>query len=171
MKRALVAGLAAGLAGPALAQTDFTDLSPAERAIFHAEIREALLGLPELLSGGVPAPAPAPYAEEIESDLARIAAQADALFAPGLPGFGGAEGDAATLALFVQEDCPDCIRAEAELRDITKAYGVKVTLIDMGAHPDLVQALGLDMAPSYVFADKMLRGHIPAIVLERYLSD
>jgi hypothetical protein len=31
--------------------------------------------------------------------------------------------------------------------------------------------LGLDMVPSYVFPDQMLRGAIPAIVLERYLSD
>ena len=35
----------------------------------------------------------------------------------------------------------------------------------------LADALQLDIAPSYVFPDQMLRGHIPAIVLERYLED
>ena len=160
---------AAGFAGPAPAATDFTALTPTERDIFHAEIREALLGLPGLLPTGRVAPVD-PYTDEIAGDLARIEAKADALFAPDLPGF-GAEGETAALALFIRNDCPDCQRAETELREIADTYGIKVTLIDMDAQPDLVRILGLDMAPSYVFADKMLRGHMPAIVLERYLSE
>jgi hypothetical protein len=35
----------------------------------------------------------------------------------------------------------------------------------------LVRDLGLDMAPSYVLRDRMLRGAMPAIVLDRYLSE
>ena len=164
--------LAAGLfclAAPAGADTDFTDLTKTERAIFHAEIREALLGLPDLNQRIAPPPID-PYAEAVESDLARIEAQANRLFAPGLPGFGPADA-ARTIALLVRPACPECDRATAELRDLAKTRDLRVTLIDMDANPDLAKALDLDLAPSYVLPDMMLRGHMPTIVLQRYLAD
>jgi glutaredoxin len=167
----LVAGLLA-LAAPATgAETDFTDLTAMERAVFHAEIREALLGLPELPD--LPdrmAPAPIdPYADAVENDLALIKAQAGRLFAPGLPGFGPTD-TAQTIALLTRPACPDCSRAEAELRELARTHDLRVTLIDIMQNPDLAQALELDLAPSYVLPDMMLRGHMPAVVLDRYLG-
>lgn len=174
MRRFLAAALSAAcLAGPASAETDFSDLTPTERAILGSEIREVLLSVPELLPPPRTRRAPSAadiYAEEIESDLATIAAHEGALFAPGLPGFGAADA-ALTVALFTGQDCADCTRAEAELRDLAQRHDLRVTLLDIEEHAALARALGLDMAPSYVFPDRMLRGHIPQIVLERYMAE
>ncbi len=175
MQRTALPGLlplAAGLfclAAPAGAESDFTDLTPAERAIFHAEIREALLGLPDLTDRIAPPPID-PYAEAVENDLARIKSQAPRLFAADLPGFGPADAGR-TIALLIQPNCPDCARAEAELRDLAQSHDLRVTLIDMDQNPDLAQALDLDLAPSYVLPDMMLRGHMPSLVLQRYLTE
>ncbi len=155
---------------PAAADTDFTDLDPADRRILGHEIREVLLTVPELLPRDGAAAQPSPYAAEIASDLARIEAQAAKLFAPGLPGFGPRDAGR-TIAFFTAPDCPACARAEAELRDLAAAHDLRVTRIDMAARPDLAAALELDMAPSYVFPTMMLRGHIPPVVLRRYLAE
>ena len=163
--------LAAGLftlATAAGAETDFTDLTPTERAIFHSEIREALLGMPDLTQRIAPPPID-PYADAVETDLARIKAQATRLFDPGLPGFGPRDA-AITIALLTRADCAPCALAEADLRKLAKEHDLRVTLIDMDENPDLVQALELDLAPSYVLPDMMLRGHMPAVVLKRYLT-
>lgn len=164
----LVAGLLALAAPAAGAETDFTDLTATERAVFHAEIREALLGLPDLTEQIAPPPINL-YADAVESDLARIKSQAKRLFAPGLPGFGPKDA-AQTVALLTRPACPDCARAEAELRELAKTHDLRVTLIDITKNPDLAQALELDLAPSYVLPDMMLRGHMPAVVLDRYLG-
>jgi hypothetical protein len=163
----LVAGLFA-LAAPAGADTDFTDLTPTERAVFQSEIREALLGLPDLADRIAP-PAINPYASAVEDDLARIKAQAHRLFAPDLPGFGPKDATQ-TIALLTRADCAACDKAEAELRDLAETRALRVTLIDMAENAGLVQALELDLAPSYVLPEMMLRGHMPAVVLKRYLS-
>ncbi len=162
--------LAAAAAGGALADTDFTALAPTERAIFHAEIREALLGLPRAALPDAPPPAINLYQDAIDRDLARLADRDTALFGPHLPGFGPADA-AQRIALFTAPDCPDCARAEAELRALADTFDLRVTLLDMDTHADLARALELDLAPSYVLPDMMLRGHIPPIVLERYLSE
>ncbi|HKK86792.1 MAG TPA: glutaredoxin family protein [Roseovarius sp.] len=164
----LVAGLLA-LAAPAGAETDFTDLTPTERTIFYAEIREALLGLPDLKDRIAPPPID-PYAGAVADDLARIEAQAARLFAKDLPGFGAPDA-ARTIALLTRSDCAACDLAEADLRELAETHDLRVTLIDMDANPDLAQALGLDLTPSYVLPDMMLRGHMPAIVLQRYLAE
>jgi hypothetical protein len=157
------------LATPAGADTDFTDLTRAERAIFHAEIREALLGLPDLTDKITPPPIDH-YADAVENDLARIEAQANRLFAPGLPGFGPADA-AQSIALLVRPDCPECTRAMEDLRTLVQTHDLRVTLIDITENPDLAQTLDLDLAPSYVLPDMMLRGHMPGVVLQRYLTE
>lgn len=169
MKGALAALTASAL--PLWAETDFTRLTPAERAIFHNEIREMLLSVPQLLPRDLPKDMPEPaqiYAEEIESDLARIAAHEAHLFS-GEPGF-GPQGAAHRVALFTKAGCAECAAAEEDLRALARRHDLRVTLIDIAAHPELAKALQLDMAPSYVFPDRMLRGHIPPVVLERYLA-
>ena len=162
--------LGAVVAGAALADTDFTDLTETERSIFHAEIREALLGLPRAALPDAPPPAINLYQDAIDRDLARLSDRDTALFGPHLPGFGPADA-AQRIALFTAPDCPDCARAEADLRALAETHDLRVTLLDMAAHADLARALELDLAPSYVLPDMMLRGHIPRIVLERYLTD
>ena len=174
MRTTLAALAILGLACPAsVGATDFTALTEQERSIFHQEIRQVLLSLPDLPHRDGPARVPArfdPYAEDIADDLARIAAHADALFSPDLPGFGAADAPLA-VAFFTAPDCPDCARAEAELRSLADRHPIRVTLLDISAHADLAHVLGLDTTPSYVMPDRMLRGHMPAIVLERYFSE
>jgi len=169
----LAAGLLLALSpGAAVAETDFTRLSPAERAIFHQQIREALLGLPELLQDA-PAPSAPPvtsvYQDAIDQDLARLSERDQALFGPDLPGF-GPPGAALRIALFTAPDCPDCNRAEEDLRALAQTHDLRVTLLDIARNAALAETLEIDMAPSYVLPDMMLRGHIPPIVLERYLK-
>lgn len=165
------AGAGTGTAGGLL-----SNLGPAGREILHDEMVEILAGLPELLAGvdliAISMPAPDAgdiYADHIEADLADLAAHQDDLFSPDRPGFGTPDA-AVTVALFTAADCPDCARAEADLRALAETHDLRVTLLDIDADAALAQALGLDMAPSYVFEDMMLRGHMPAIVLEGYLA-
>ena len=164
----LAAGLFAALSGAATAKTDFTALTPTERAIFHEELREVLLSVPQLLPEA-PVPQINPYADAIADDLALLSDREQALYGPHLPGF-GPKGAALKIALFIAPDCPDCDRAQDELRKLSDTHDLRVTLIDITVQPDLAHALDLDTAPSYVLPDMMLRGHIPPIVLQRYLA-
>jgi len=175
--------VAAGICGPGVAGAEsgaagglLSGLGPADRTILHDEMIEALVGLPELLAGVAPVAlsTPAPdaadiYAEHVEADLADLAAHRDVLFSLDRPGFGAPDA-AVTVALFTAADCPDCARAEADLRRLAETHDLRVTLFDMDADAALAQKLGLDMAPSYVFDEMMLRGHIPPVVLKGYLD-
>ncbi|MEQ9239717.1 hypothetical protein [Roseovarius indicus] len=168
---AFAACVTACLGGPSSAETDLLHLTPTERAILGQEIRAVLLTVPELLPLDRPAPDAADlYAEAIDSDLARLKAHAEALFSRALPGFGPADATR-TIALFTKPGCEDCTRAETDLRALSERHDLRVTLLDMEENKALADALQLDMAPSYVFPDQMLRGHIPPVVLERYLED
>ena len=164
----IAAGLVALTVTPAGAETDFTDLSPTERAILHNELREVLLSVPQLLPDA-PAPQIDPYKDAVADDLTRLSEREEALYGTHLPGFGPPDA-ALTIALFTAPDCPECDRAQADLRILADTHDLRVTLIDITEQADLARALELDMAPSYVLPDMMLRGHIPPIVLERYLS-
>ncbi len=171
--RALGAALAAAILLPATAasETDFTALSASERAVFHAEIRAVLMAHPELAA---PRPAPPPegsalYADDIASDLELIDSNRSALFAPGLPGFGKADARQ-VVALFVGPGCAACAQAESELRALSTRHDLRVTLIDATREPDLARRMTVEELPFYVLPKMMLRGHMPAAVLERYLT-
>lgn len=158
--------LAAGLCVPpahlAAGDTRFFELSGTERAILRAEIREVLLSLPRDLLPDVPPPPVDLYAEAVSDDLAQIAAHGATLFGPDAP--------ARSIAFLTRDDCEDCTQALTELRDLAEATGWQVRVIDMAEHADIARALELDTMPSYVLPDMMLRGAMPAIVLEKYLS-
>jgi len=145
------------------------------RSPLGAAIRAALIDAPGLVSELTAAPPTAidpidPYADEIARDLALLARAAPRLFDPDRPGLGPA--DAPTrIALFTRADCADCATARAELAALAARMGFRAALFDIGRDAALAHDLGLDMAPSYVLPDKMLRGAMPAIVLERYLDD
>jgi thiol-disulfide isomerase/thioredoxin len=141
------------------------------RAPLGEAIRDALIATPALLVPLIEFPrAPIDlYAEEVARDLDLLAREAPHLFAPGLPGF-GPEAATPRLAFFTAPDCPDCAAAETELRALAARLGLRVSVLDITAHDALAARLGLDMAPSYVLRDRLLRGAMPAIVLERYLA-
>lgn len=156
------------LSAPVAAQR----LDAASRAALGAEIAAVLAAEPEIVARALTAP-PGPadmYRDAVAQDLDTIGQVSGRLFAPNGPGF-GPKGQRATIALFTRADCDACARAEAELRALAKQAGIRVTLFDMDRDADLAARLELDSAPSYVMADRMLRGHMPAMVLERYISE
>lgn len=165
-KLALALALAANAAG-----AEGLDLTPAERAAFGAEIRALLLDEPDLvrpISGTVPRAAPVPtpgYDDEIAADLDLIAAHSAALFDPEGAILLGPPGAPVAFASFA---APGSDTA-AMLDDYARSRGIAIALRDPATHGDLMQALGLDTVPSHVFADLMVRGDVPAIVLDRYL--
>jgi hypothetical protein len=141
------------------------------RAPLGEAIRDTLIATPALL-GPLTQSRSAPidlYAEEVARDLDLLAREAPLLFAPGLPGF-GPETATPRLAFFTAPDCPDCAAAESELRALADRLHLRVNRFDMVRDAALAARLGLDMAPSYVLRDRLLRGAMPAIVLERYLA-
>lgn len=187
----LIAGLSA-LPCPLAA----LDLSDAARADFGAEVRALLLDEPEIVRRALEAGQPDAagiYADEAAADTARLDAEAARLFARTAFGF-GAETPDRILVLFLAADCPDCARALDEARILTRTHaGLRVELraadgseatalwlrdvtgVAGGAGgptgPESFAALGLDTAPAYVLPDLMLRGWIPLVVMERYLTD
>lgn len=158
----LAAGLCVTPELVAAGDTRFSELSGTERAILGAEIREVLLSLPRDLLPDAPPPAVDLYADAASDDLAQIAAHSATLFGPDAP--------ARSIAFLTRDGCKDCTQALSELREMAEATGWQVRVIDIAAHADIARALELDTVPSYVLPDMMLRGAMPAIVLEKYLS-
>jgi hypothetical protein len=163
---AVLCGLS--LAAPAVAQ----DVAPQSRAPLGEAIRKALIATPEVLSE-VSRPAPEPidlYAEDAASDLRILDRAASRLFDPEQPGI-GPDGAPTRIAIFTRADCATCGSAMADLRALADRLGFRATVFDIEEDAGLARDLGLDVAPSYVMRDRMLRGDMPAIVLERYLTD
>jgi len=163
---ALVAGLLCA-GGTALAQST---LSSAERAALGAEIRALLLDEPEIVEQALNPPSD--YEEAASADRARLNALAPRLFAPDQTGFGDADA-ALRIAFFTTEDCAECDQALDDLRGLAETHDLRVTLFamdDSGPDAALAAELGLEQAPSYVLPDMMMQGHIPPVVLERYLA-
>ena len=153
---------------PVAAQTDFGALTHAERRALGEEVRALLLAKPELAA---PAVAPRTYAaeayqEKAQADLALITSLTDQVLA------------GAPIALFTGDDCADCAdcadcdRALAELEAIADAYAITFThhMMSDPASVALAAQLGMTDPPFYVMADRILRGHMPDIVLRRYLA-
>ncbi|MFV8557441.1 disulfide bond formation protein DsbA [Sulfitobacter sp. SBS6] len=147
---------------PVAAQTDFGALTHAERRALGEEVRALLLAEPELAA---PAVAPRTYAaeayqEKAQADLALISSLTDQVLA------------GAPIALFTGDDCADCDRAVAELEAITDTYNITFThhMMSDPASAALAAQLGMTDPPFYVMADRILRGHMPDIVLRRYLA-
>jgi hypothetical protein len=148
------------------------DLPATSRSPLGEAIRAALIASPELLSGLTAAPRPEIdlYADDISRDLALLDRAAPDLFDSDRAGIGPA-GAPVRIAFFTRADCATCAAARAELATLATRMGFRATVIDMDRDAALVRDLGLDMAPSYVLRDRMLRGAMPAIVLDRYLSE
>lgn len=165
---AVVIGLAL-LAGPQPALTEPL-LDGAGRMALGAEIRALLLDEPDIVDRALNPPTA--YETAVSDDLARLAALAPRLFDPAGPGF-GAPGAALQIALFIGADCADCTRAADDLRALSATHDLRVTLHDRDADSAaaaLAADLGLTESPAYVLPGMMLQGHIPPMVLERYLG-
>lgn len=111
-----------------------------------------------------------PYAEDIASDLARIAAE-DSLFDPARAGI-GPEG-VPVIVILTGPDCAECVAALSALEALVTRLGVRAAILDT-AHPEeaaIMARLGLDTLPSYVMPDRLIRGEMPVFVLERYLTE
>ena len=148
----------------AFAQSDLTAMSAAERAAFRAELRAYLLAHPEVIELALTSAQPGGYAAEAAADRDRIAALEARLFDPALPGF----GDGPVRLAFLTGECADCAAARAELETLARTLPLRVYVIE---DAELSAALVLDALPSYVFEDLMVRGHVPPVVIERYVRD
>lgn len=168
MRYGLVILLASGLWSDA-ARADGL-FGPMGRAALGAEIRALLLEEPEILEPALNPPSA--FEESVNADLSRLEELAQQLFDPALAGF-GAEDAVLHIAIFIRHACSDCARAQDDLQALVKDHDLRVTvhrMDDNGAGAALAQALELSEAPSYVLPDMMIQGHIPPVVLERYLS-
>ncbi|RKF15152.1 disulfide bond formation protein DsbA [Roseovarius spongiae] len=146
----------------AAAATDFTALSDAERAAFRAEVRAALLAHPEIVARALEQrnPVQSAYRQQIDDDLSLLGRIAPEILA------------GRDIALFVGSDCADCADAIRELEAFSEAFGATFILRDMADAQGRAwaEALELDGAPFYVLTDMVLRGHMPPIVLGKYLG-
>ena len=141
----------------------------AERAALGAEIRALLLAEPDIVGRAMNPPSA--FQEAVSADMDRLTQLAPDLFDPDRDGF-GPSGASLRIAFFTADDCPDCARAEADLRALTTAHDLRVTVFDLSDAEAraMAERLELTESPAYVLPGMMLQGHIPPIVLERYLT-
>lgn len=108
-----------------------------------------------------------PYAEDRAADLDRIAREAAVLF--------DAHEDhpRAAIAFFTGPDCAECAAAQGELERLGASLKITIRVFDTGTPTDaaLHRRLAFDTVPAYVMPDRLIRGHMPDFVLERYLRD
>ncbi|MDX1782183.1 MAG: hypothetical protein R3256_12825 [Thalassovita sp.] len=168
MKRPALVALAALLAGPSFADGPSL-FSAEERAAFGQELRNALMDDPEPVRRALNPPRPSIYRDEIDNDRARLQAAAGQLFDPAATRIGSPEAEK-MLALFLRPDCPDCDKAKSDLAQLADTIDLRVTFFDMEEDADLAAGIGVDMAPSYVLPRMIVRGHVPAAVIAKYLS-
>ena len=150
------------VASSVAAQSDFGELTAKEMAAFGAELRALLLEEPQIVAAAM---APRNYAAEAmqdaaDADLALIGALAEQVL------------EDADIALFVSADCVPCEKAITELQDVSDTSSATFKLHDM-SDPDaaaLAAKLGMTEAPFYVLPNMILRGHMPSIVLTKYLT-
>ncbi len=150
------------LAGSVGAQTDLGAITPDEKAAFRVEMRQFLFDEPEVIETAMTGPnyAAQAYQDAADADLTLIKALSPQVLA------------GADIALFTAPNCVDCGAAITELLNISKDYEVNFILHDMSnpAAAALADQLGMEAAPFYVMPTMILRGHMPAVVLTRYLA-
>ena len=155
------AGVFLALAALPGAAQESASLADLPRATFETELRAALWANADVIAAALREPSPA--AEEmqaqIDDDLALLVELAPALL----------QGH--DIALFTEPGCPSCDLAEQELREISGNYGATFIRHDLTTPQaaDWAAALLLQSAPFYVLPDMILNGHMPKIVLQKYL--
>lgn len=119
----LTAVTAAFLAASPAQAVEFGNMSDAERADFHAAIREYLLENPEVLMEAI-AVLEAREAEEAEAAaLTMVSDNADAIFNDGHSFVGGNPDGDVTVVEFVDYRCGFCRRAHPEVSELVASDG------------------------------------------------
>ena len=116
------AALALGLALPAHA-LDLDNLSEAERATLHDEIRAYLLQNPEVIMEAVAVLEERQNDGQAQADEALIRANADAIFDDGHSWIGGNPDGDVTMVEFMDYRCGYCRRAAAEVESLLRDDG------------------------------------------------
>jgi hypothetical protein len=168
MRRVLTAASWAVLLSGSIAQAEPL-FDAAERAALEAEIRALLLAEPEIVTRALTPPSA--FEEAVSADMDRLTRLAPQLFDPAREGFGAADA-ALRIAFFTSDDCAACVQAEADLRALVASHDLRVNVFSMAdaGTRDLAARLELTETPAYVLPDMMLQGHIPPVILERYLA-
>lgn len=124
MKRSLLtaAALALGLALPAHA-LDLDNLSEADRATLHDEIRDYLLQNPEVIMEAVAILEDRQNAGQAEADSDLVRANAEAIFEDGHSWVGGNPDGNVTVVEFMDYRCGYCRRAAAEVENLLEDDG------------------------------------------------
>jgi len=149
----------------AVAQTDFGSMTAQERAAFRHEVRQALMDAPELVLPAFRAPPPPTMQAGISADNEMLARLGPVLFSA--PAYRAGPEDAPEVALISTPDCPACDTARQWLEDQAKAG--QLQYFEWALSAAEIKPLELDVAPSFVFGNVMLRGDMPPVVLEKYL--
>ncbi len=120
--RLIAPALATMLALPAAA-LDLNEMTPEERAQFRAEVRAYLMDNPEVIMEAVELLQQREADQQEQSDLALVAANADAIFNDGYSWVGGnPEGDI-VLVEFLDYRCGYCKRAHSEVARLLEEDG------------------------------------------------
>ena len=133
-----------------------------DRAAFEAELRAAILANGDVIATALAGPQPVQslMQEEIDKDLSLLDALAPELLA------------GHDIAFFTAPECADCAKAEDDLQSVSERYGVTFIRHDLSEPraANWARSLGLDEAPFYVLPRMILRGAMPPVALEKYLS-
>ena len=152
----------------AQAENSSLKLDATDRHYLGQAILDVLIDTPAILRPDTP-DIGSVYAEEIDADHKLIAKYANRLFSTQLAGV-GSDDAALKVALLRSANCDACDRAEAELFELAQTYDLRVFVIDADNAPELADALAADSLPFYVFPKMLLRGSMPAAVLDRYFE-
>lgn len=150
---------AAWIAGAAI--SDPLEISEAGRAALGAEIRAVLLEEPEILARAL-----SPYGAEVAADRAMLGAAE-----PLLRDLQRARiGDGPQIiAVFFDPESERWPELESELKSlVTRVPSLSVVLHPRSEAQPLMEALQIDITPSYVLPDMILRGDVPVGLLPRY---
>lgn len=141
----------------------------AGRAALGAEIRALLLAEPEIVARALTPPSA--FEDAVSADMDRLTRLAPRLFDPAQAGFGAADARL-RIAFFTSDTCAACAQAKDDLRALVATRDLRVTVFSLedADARDLAATLELTESPAYVLPDMMLQGHIPPVILERYLA-
>ena len=121
-----------------------------------------------------PAPQTRGFSAHAARDKALLKGLWPRLFAPKAAAL-GAQDAPVKLAVLMGAPCPSCQAAGAELGELAQAGAVRVYMHGPTSSDELAAVLGLETGqnaqwPVYIFADMVVRGHVPPIVLARYID-
>ncbi len=121
MRRTLTGLLCAGIlamTGPALAETDLTEMSPAERDAFRNEVRDYLMENPEVIFEAIQILEQRREVAAQQADRDIVQANLDALLNDGFSYVGGNPDGDVTIVEFLDYRCGFCKRAHPVIQEV-----------------------------------------------------